>query len=59
LLALQISKEAGIQAGLFVYVAFRALRFIARSPKKCAETANVPEHRSPRFVVGPGNEKTL
>jgi hypothetical protein len=38
-------------------VAFRALRFIACSPKKCTETAKVPEHRSSRFVVGPGNEE--
>jgi hypothetical protein len=39
-------------------VAFRALRFITRSPKKSAETAVVPEHPSSRFVVGPGNEHT-
>jgi hypothetical protein len=28
------------------------MRFIARSPKKSAETANVPEHPSSAFVVG-------
>ena len=55
---LAIAIKAGLRAGLFICVAFRALRFIARSPKKYPEAANVPEHRSSCFVVSPGNEHT-